>query len=272
MPEIPDLEAISSYLNERLPGETIERAESLIPVVFRVPRDEFVSTLEGSKLGETTRRGKFLIFSLERNGGGHLLVINAMLAGRFQYVEPSVKRRASTCMVLGLSNGSELRYHDDRRMGKIYLISEDRLQDVPQFADMGPDALEVSLEEFQDRIGKYRGQIKNILVNHKFLAGIGNAYSDEILFAARLHPYRRRTTMDDEDIERLHASISKVFDWATPIVAGLMQEDLNYKERRDFLKIHRKGGEPCPVCGTRITEITAGQRITNFCRNCQPES
>ena len=268
MPEIPDLEAIRSYLNERLPGETIERAEFLIPVVFRVTRDEFVSTMEGAKLGEATRRGKFLLFSLQ---GGHLLVINAMLAGRFQYVEPSVKRRASTCMVLGLSNGNELRYYDDRRMGKIYLVPEDRLLEVPQFADMGPDALAVSLEEFRERIGKYRGQIKNILVNHKFLAGIGNAYSDEILFAARLHPYRKRSTMDDEDVERLHASIDKVFAWATPIVAGLMQEDLNYKERRDFLKIHRKGGEPCPVCGTRISEITAGQRITNFCRNCQTE-
>lgn len=269
MPEIPDLEAIRAFLNERLPGETIEKAEAIIPVVFRVPKDEFVSTLERSKLGETTRRGKFLLFSV---AGGRLLVINAMLAGRFQYVEPKEKRRSSTCMVLGLSNGHELRYYDDRRMGKIYLVSEDRLLDVPQFADMGPDALEVSLEEFKERIRKFRGQIKNILVNHKFLAGIGNAYSDEILFAAKLHPYRKRTSMSDEDVERLYASIHKVFDWATPIVGELMQEDLNYKERRDFLKIHRKGGEPCPVCGTRISEITAGQRITNFCRNCQPES
>ena len=269
MPEIPDLEAIRGYRNERLPGETIEKAECLIPIVFRVTKDEFVEKLEGARFGQTTRRGKFLLFSIE---SGDVLVINAMLAGRFQYVEPSAKRRASTCMALGLGNGQELRYHDDRRMGKIYLVSEDRLLDVPQFAEMGPDALGVSREEFLERIANYRGQIKNILINHKFLAGIGNAYSDEILFAARLHPYRKRPTMDDEDIERLHASITKVFDWATPIVADQMQDDLNYKERRDFLKIHRKGGEPCPVCGTRISEITAGQRITNFCRNCQPES
>ncbi len=269
MPEIPDLEAIRSFLNERLPGETIEKAEVLIPIVFRVTKDEFVETLQGSKLGQTTRRGKFLLFSI---AGGRLLVINAMLAGRFQYVEPSVKRRASTCMVLGLSNGSELRYYDDRRMGKIYLVPESRLLEVPQFADMGPDALEVPLGEFKERIAKFRGQIKNILINYKFLAGIGNAYADEILFAARLHPYRKRTTMDDEDVERLHASIHQVFDWATPIVGELMQEDMNYKEQRYFLKIHRKGGEPCPVCGTRISEITAGQRITDFCRNCQPES
>ena len=267
MPEIPDLEAIRGFLNQRLPGERIERAEFLIPVVFRVPKDEFVSTLEGNTFGETRRRGKFLLFELK---SGHLLVINAMLAGRFQYLQPNVKRRARTCMALGLANGWELRYADDRVMGKIYLVPADGLMEVPQFADMGPDALEVSQEEFAQRIRRFTGQIKSALVNHRFIAGIGNAYADEILFAARLHPYRKRTTLKEDDVARLYEAIHKVFAWAAPIVAEQMRDELNYEERRDFLKVHRRGGEPCPVCGTRISEITAGQRITNFCRNCQP--
>ena len=77
-------------------------------------------------------------------------------------------------------------------------------------------------------------------------------------------------SLDEPDIARLYEAIHKVFAWATPIVAEQMRDELNYEERRDFLKVHRRGGEPCPVCGTRISEITAGQRITNFCRNCQP--
>ena len=267
MPEIPALEAIRGFLNQRLPGARIEEAEYRIPVVCRVTKDEVVDTLRGAEFGETQRRGKFLIFTLK---SGHALVINAMLTGRFQYLQLDAKRHAKTCLALTLSNGWELRYVDQRLMGKIYLVPNDRLSEVPQFDEMGPDALDVSLAEFSERIMRFRGQIKSMLVNHKFIAGIGNAYSDEILFAARLHPYRKRTTMDDEDMERLHASIHRVFDWATPIVGELMQGDLNYKERRDFLKIHRKGGEPCPVCGTSTSEITAGQRITNFCRNCQP--
>ena len=267
MPEIPDLEAIRGFLNQRLPGVRIERAEFLIPVVFRVPKDEFVRTLEGNVFGQTERRGKFLLFGLK---SGHLLVINAMLTGRFQYVRPDVKRYAKTCLVIGLADGWELRYRDDRLMGKVYLTPAEQLTDVPQFADMGPDALAISQEEFSERIRKFTGMIKNILVNLRFVAGIGNAYADEILFAAGLHPYRKRTALSDADIERLYQSIGKVFAWATPIVAGQMQDELNYKERRDFLKIHRRGGEPCPVCGTRISEITAGQRITSFCRNCQP--
>jgi formamidopyrimidine-DNA glycosylase len=267
MPEIPDLEAIRGFLNARLPGVRIERAEALIPVVFRLPKDEFARTLEGNTFGETSRRGKFLLFSLR---SGHLLVINAMLTGRFQYLRPDAKRYAKTCLVLGLQNGWELRYHDERLMGKVYLVPETRLADVPQFSDMGPDALQVSQEEFAQRIRKFTGQIKNVLVNHRFVAGIGNAYADEILFVARIHPYRKRTTLSAADIERLHGAIRKVFAWATPIVAKQMTDELNYEERRDFLKVHRKGGEPCPVCGTRISEITAGQRITDFCRTCQP--
>ena len=267
MPEIPDLEAIRGFLNQRLPGVAIERAEYLIPVVFRVPKDEFVSTLAGDVFGETQRRGKFLLFALKSK---RLLVINAMLTGRFQYLQPDQKRRARTCFVIALSNGWELRYADDRLMGKIYLVPADRLGEVPQFAEMGPDALEVTEEEFAQRIRRFTGMIKNILVNLRFVAGIGNAYADEILFAARLHPYRKRTSLKEDDIERLYRSMRKVFAWATPIVAEQMRDELNYDERRGFLKVHRKGGEPCPVCGTRISEITAGQRITSFCRNCQP--
>ncbi len=267
MPEIPDLEAIRGFLNQRLPGVRIERAEFLIPVVFRVPKEEFVCTLEGNTFSETARRGKFLLFGL---ASGHLLVMNAMLTGRFQYLPPETKRGARTCMALGLANGWELRYRDERVMGKIYLVRPDALMTVPQFNEMGPDALEVSQEEFTQRIRKFTGQIKNILVNLRFVAGIGNAYADEVLFAAKIHPYRKRTTLSEADIERLYKAMHKVFDWATPIVAEQMRDELNYEERRDFLKIHRKGGEPCPVCGTRISEITAGQRITDFCRNCQP--
>jgi formamidopyrimidine-DNA glycosylase len=267
MPEIPDLEAIRGFLIQRLPGVRIERADFLIPVVFRVPKEEFARVLEGNTFGETTRRGKFLLFGL---GSGHLLVINPMRTGRFQYVPSDKKKKARTAMAIVLEGGWELRYSDDRLMGKIYLVTRAKLMDVPQFKDMGPDALEISEKEFKQRIRKFTGIIKNILVNLRFVAGIGNAYADEILFAARIHPYRKRTALKEDDIERIYAAIHRVFDWATPIVAEQMRGELNYEERRDFLKIHRKGGRPCPVCGTRITEITAGQRITDFCRNCQP--
>jgi len=269
MPEVPDLEAIRTFLNQRVVGESVERVDVLIPVVVRVAREEFVRLLTGDTFGEIHRYGKFLIFPL---ASGRLLVVNPMLTGRFTYAEPKTKKHARTCFVLGLSTGNELRYADQRFMGRVYLVEGEQLNSVPQFADMGPDVLDPALTEdvFKERLRKHTGMIKNILVNAKFVAGIGNAYSDEILWEARIHPYRKRTLVTDEEQTALYNAVHSVFAWAGPIVAEKMNESLDYSEWRDHLRVHRRGGQPCPRCGANISEITAGQRITSFCRHCQP--
>ena len=124
---------------------------------------------------------------------------------------------------------------------------------------------------FRERLKKHSGQIKGILINHKFIAGIGNAYSDEILWEAKVHPYRKRTQLTDEEITNVYNAIGSTIAWASKIVSELMENELEYKEWRDHLRVHRRGGQPCPRCGTKISEITAGQRVTSFCRTCQPE-
>ena len=270
MPEVPDLEAIRKFFNKTISGRTIERVETFIPVPIRVPRDEFIRLLTGDTLGDVHRHGKFLIFTL---ASGRIMVINPMLTGRFNLAEPKTKRHAKTCFLLGLDDGNELRYADQRLMGRVYLVPADQLESVPQFAEMGPDVLSPALTEevFAERLRKYSGQIKSILVNHKFIAGVGNAYSDEILWEARLHPYKKRTSLSDEDVKRLYHATRDVLAWAEPIVAEKMTESLDYSEWRDHLRVHRRGGQPCPRCGATISEITAGQRITSFCRTCQPE-
>jgi len=270
MPEVPDLEAIRAFLNQRIVGESVERVDVSIPVVIRVPREDFVRLLTGDSLGEVHRYGKFLLFSL---ASGRVLVVNPMLTGRFAYAEPSARKPARTCFALKLENGWELRYADQRFMGRVYLAENvEGLKTVPQFAEMGPDVLspELTEEVFKERLRRHNGQIKSILVNHRFVAGIGNAYSDEILWQARIHPYRKRTQISDEEASRLYHSVRDVFEWAGPIVAEKMTESLDYSEWRDHLQVHRRGGQPCPRCGSTISEITAGQRITSFCRSCQP--
>ena len=269
MPEVPDLEAIRTFLNRRIVGQIVQRVDVFMPVVIRVPRDEFIRQLSGDTLGEVHRLGKFLLFTL---ASGRLLVINPMLTGRLGYVEPKVKRFARTCFSLALEGGCELRYADQRVMGRVYLVPQEELNSVPQFAEMGPDVLSPELTEdvFRERLRRYSGQIKSVFVNHRFVAGIGNAYSDEILWLAGIHPYRKRTQLSDEEIGKLYASMREALEWAGPIVAEKMNESLDYTEWRDHLRVHRRGGQPCPRCGNTISEITAGQRITSFCRNCQP--
>ncbi len=134
---------------------------------------------------------------------------------------------------------------------------------------MGPEALEISLTEFKERLRPYRGEIKGVLVRSEFVAGIGNAYADEILWAAQLHPYRKRTQLTAEEIERLHTAMRATLLDATEQVRAEMGENI-YLKPRDFLAIHMKTGQPCPRCGAPIALVSANQRITNFCRTCQP--
>jgi len=200
--------------------------------------------------------------------------VHAMLTGRFQYCDPAQRRRARTAFVLALDSGRELRYFDQRLMGKVYLARNegDLPAVVPRWAEMGPDAMSPALSEelFVARLRRYRGQIKTVLTTEQCVAGIGNAYADEVLWEARLHPYRRRAELPDETLHTLYRAVRSVMEWAIPIVTERMEsEGLPDDHYRDHLRVHRKGGQPCPRCGTRISEITAGRRITNFCRQCQ---
>lgn len=174
-------------------------------------------------------------------------------------------------MILSLSDGHELRYVDFRLMGRIYLVKEDELDKIPQLAELGPDATSPELTEpvFIERLMGFNGQIKNILTNQKFIAGIGNAYSDEILFVARINPFRKRATLSEEEMGALYRAMCDVFAWAFPLVTDAMQDDIPLEEVRYFMRVHRRGGEPCPACGNPITDITSGNRVMSFCRHCQ---
>ncbi len=268
MPELPDLEAVRAYLNARVRGQRVVAAEVRKAIVLRTPPvAEFVATLTGATLGETRRRGKFLLVAVLPD---RTLAIHGMLAGRLQHCPASERVRASTCFILALGDGSHLRYYDDRVMGKVYLVRSDALDSIPRFAEMGPDALDLAVtpEVFRERLRHFAGMVKNILTNDRFLAGIGNAYADEILFEAGIHPWRTRSKLSDDDARRLHAAMRSVLERASRTVAERIGDRID-QEIRDFLVVHRKGGQPCPRCGHPITEITAHKRVTDYCRHCQ---
>jgi len=113
-----------------------------------------------------------------------------------------------------------------------------------------------------------RGEIKGVLTRGRVISGIGNAYSDEILFVSKVYPYRKVKELSDADLHRIHEQSRKVILDSIDVVRRRIGSDIHVKIR-DFLKVHRKGGEPCPRCGAKISEITANQRITSYCRHCQ---
>jgi len=268
MPELPDLEAIRQALAPRLAGVEIVSAQILRPIVVRnLLGGDFASPLVGRRLAGVGRRGKFLLMPLAESTVW--LVINPMLAGRLRYGEPLPRSRARDALVIGLAGGRELRYHDARDMGKIYLTC--RLDQVPAFSGLGPDADDpaLTLEIFRERLRRHTGEIKGVLTEQSFVAGIGNAYSDEICWNAGLYPFRRRASLSSEEVARLYVSMREVLTSAVETLRVRVADAIDV-EIRDFLAVHGKPGQPCPRCGTPISEVTRQKRSTHFCRTCQP--
>jgi len=274
VPELPELEIVRDVLRRRLVGRRITEV-SLSPkggpIVARdLTGHGFREGLTGRSIESVQRRGKFLLFGLGPEAGPPplTLAVNPKLTGRLQLSGPAGKKAGPVHVTLHFEAPTEeLRYVDQKRMGQLYLTAE--LAAIPTFAEMGPDALEVLAETFRNRLRRFRGEIKGVLSREQFLAGIGNAYADEILWRARLHPYRKVGTLTSEEIDRLYAAMNVTLRESIGKVEAAMGEDIHLKPR-DFFAVHMRGGKLCPRCGARVSEITAGGRITNFCRTCQP--
>lgn len=274
MPELPELEVVRNVLQKRVVDRRIDQVELIQPGAAIVVRDltglGVESALVGASIVAVARRGKFLLLTCTADDGPSTITINLKLSGRLQLATAADKRMAKTHVVLSISGGQQLRYVDQKQMGQIYL-SRDAPADagIPDFADLGPEPLDMTLEDFRQRLRKFQGEIKGILVRGEFVAGIGNAYADEILWEARLHPYRKRTSLSDAEIVQLYDAMRRTLIEATEQVRLEMGERIHLKPR-DFLNVHMKSDQPCPRCGGVISEVSANQRITNFCRTCQP--
>ena len=135
---------------------------------------------------------------------------------------------------------------------------------------MGPDADDPALDlpTWRERIRKHRGELKNLLKEQVFVAGVGNGYADEILWEARLAPLRKRSSLAEDEVDGLYRATRTVLPWAIGELRGRVPPRYEV-EVRDFLRVHRKGGTPCPRCGTTISEISPGGFVTSWCRTCQ---
>jgi len=266
MPELPDLEVIKEFLEPRLVGQGIAEAEQLRPLIVRdLTGEGLAAGVTGRSISAVWRRGKFLILDL----GPRYLVLNPMLAGRLHYAAEGKRRPGYAAVLLRLAGGQEVWYTDAKQMGKLYLT--DDLNQVPGLAELGPDALdpELTVEQFAERIRPHRGEIKGVLTRQPFVAGIGNAYSDEICWRARVYPFRKRTALSAAEIEQVYAAMRAVLTEAIEVLRRRVGVDIQV-EIRDFLAVHGKGGQPCPRCGTRISQLKGQDYYANFCRSCQP--
>ena len=240
--------------------------------MLRYPVENFARELPARRLTTLTRRGKHLVFTTELGGGGspRWLVINPMLGGRFQMVGGDAPAPATEVFTIRVEGREELRYLDFRDMGRIYWVAELE-KEVPGWPALGPEAdsvPEMGFEVFRKRLRRFRDELKDLLRNQEFLAGIGNAYSDEILFEARLLPLRRRAELKPAEEEALFAAIPTVLNRAVEAILANPNYDES-KQDRSFMAVHMKGGKTCPRCGHRISQLDSTREPLNFCRGCQ---
>lgn len=269
MPELPDLVYIRNKLKPEIENTTITKVEVKKPLLMRKLIDGNIEELLKAKtIVAIELKSPFLQFNLSDD---LFLVCNLMLTGKLQYQKEHQKPGGYLALSISLDNGSKLNLLDEKQMAKAYLAGSKELGQIPKYKDLGLDLNSDLFTEayLLDKIKKERRQVRVFIMDSSIFSSIGNAYADEILFAAKLHPKTPCNRLSQDQRKVLYQSMSKVLANATSEVETA-NKDIHIKVR-DFLKVRNKKGKPCPNCGTTIRRAGVYGHDTFFCPKCQAE-
>ncbi|MFD4246174.1 Fpg/Nei family DNA glycosylase [Streptomyces sp. NPDC058525] len=270
MPELPEVEALREYLDEHLTGRVVERVLPLAVSVLKT-YDPPLTALEGQTAGATARYGKFLAL---RIGGLHL-VTHLARAGwlRWQDAVPAQPPRPgkgplALRVVLADGAGFDLTEAGTQKRLAVYVVHDP--QEVPGIARLGPDPLDAAFDRdaFAALLTGERRQIKGVLRDQSVIAGIGNAYSDEILHRAKVSPFKLAASFDEEQTTRLYAAVQDTLREAVGRAHGVAAGRLK-AEKKSGLRVHGRAGEPCPVCGDTVRSVSFADSSLEYCPTCQ---
>lgn len=272
MPELPEVETSVRALRDPLLGDTFTGARIHWPRhIDRPDPVSFQERIAGLRVEAIGRRGKYIVLSLS---GNETLIVHLRMTGHLAVVHRDAPLRKHTHTILALASGNELRFHDTRKFGRVYLVRNP--QEV--LGDLGPEPLAESFTAgcLASRLASRSMRMKSLLLDQHFIAGIGNIYADEALFYARLHPQRPANTLNENDVEALHAAIQNV------LREGIAREgasidryrkpDGSRGDMQNAVAVFRRTGEPCMRCDTPIRRMVLGGRSTHFCPVCQTYS
>jgi formamidopyrimidine-DNA glycosylase len=275
MPELPEVEALKDFLTDRLVGHEVVR---VLPVAISVLKtyDPPVTAIEGREVTSVARYGKFLDLELPGSEAGGLhFVTHLARAGWLQWKDrlPDGAPRPgkgplALRVALETGEGFDLTEAGTQKRLAVYVV-RDPLQ-VPGIARLGPDPLAADFDErrLAKLLGGERRQIKGALRDQGLIAGIGNAYSDEILHAARMSPFKLASSLSPEDVHRLYEALRATLAEAVERSRGLAAGRLK-AEKKSGLRVHGRTGEPCPVCGDTIREVSFSDSSLQYCPTCQ---
>lgn len=281
MPELPEVETVRQSIRPEIVGRQIDKIEILTPGIWLGDRTD----LCGYRIDDLQRRGKYLIFILKNGLQQAKLIVHLRMTGRLllQQQEQRIQKHTHFRMILSGQNHSEktdllwLIFVDPRRFGRVWQLWDSET-DLPQgLANLGPEPLDdqFSSDLLAERLIGRQANIKSLLLDQTILAGLGNIYADESLFAGSIHPARRACTLTPLEVDRLALAIRDVLDRAIACNGTTLRDYADGWNRRgrfqDCLMVYGRAGEPCRVCGTTIERIRLAGRSTCWCPSCQPE-
>ncbi|MBL8012920.1 MAG: DNA-formamidopyrimidine glycosylase [Candidatus Omnitrophica bacterium] len=272
MPELPEVETVSRDLSGTLLGLTIKKVEI---IDARVVRDilpaKFCAVLKAKIIKRISRRGKAIIFGFD---SGPFFIVQLMMTGQLVHAAAlPVPVLKETKVIFTLSDGSHLLYNDQRLFGRLTLI--ENLNDFRHFQLLGPEPFETDFnpDYMQGVLKNKTVAIKKVLLDHGFVAGIGNIYASEILFRCRIDPRRNAKSLDVKEITSLHYQIIEVLQEAIEYRGSSMR---NYRDGQgkkgrfnERIRVYARENESCPNCSHKVLRITQGGRSTFFCKKCQ---
>jgi formamidopyrimidine-DNA glycosylase len=272
MPELPEVETIIRSLQKGgrgqipIPGKVIHSAVLTWPRTLAEPeKATFLKKLPGQRVEEVNRRGKFVVIHLDID----TLLIHLRMSGDLR-VEPESegKTQPHDRLVIHFTDGSGLFFNDTRKFGRVWLVTDPQLV----LGELGSEPLggELTPTIFHSRITGRKRQLKPLLLDQSFLAGLGNIYTDEALHLACLHPLRSSDSLSGEESGKLLQSIRKVLREGIRRNGASIDWVYRGGDFQNHFRVYQRTGQPCPVCGTPIKRILVGQRSSHFCPVCQP--
>jgi formamidopyrimidine-DNA glycosylase len=278
--ELPEVEVMRRDLEKDVVGRRIKSVEvkgsrNAMRVIRRHPkRKDFTSRLEGRKLAKVERRGKYILLNLD---SGDVLVTHFGMSGQFQRGNGRVVIEPHTHVVITFQQGGDLRFVDPRTFGEMFVTDADELGKVKELQHIAIDPLDqvFTWPTFQYLLAQRATKMKQLLMDQKFISGLGNIYSDEVLFAAGLRYDRMSDTLSSQEVRRLYRAIQETLQDAIKMRGTTLDDeayvDLFGKpgEYGAELKVYGREGQPCRRCRTPIETVKISQRTSYFCPQCQ---
>lgn len=273
MPELPEVETVRSVIEPQICALTVNSVTVVRPEIIVHPTaNEFCRAITGQTVHSMERRGKFLIIFLKNRSK---IILHLRMTGCLLVTPAEYPLEKHTHIILCLENGKELRFSDTRRFGRFWLIQDGEEDTYSGIAKLGvePSSPDFDACYLYSHFSKSKKPIKSCLLDQSVIAGIGNIYSDEILFKAKINPSRPSCSLSADEWSRLAAAIPECLSYFT-LKNRITPEDYLQTKGQDyrntpFLQVYGHANEPCPNCGSTLCHVTIGGRSSVFCPSCQ---